>query len=101
MPKHVARLLLLITAAAVAAVAARYYLLDPSYYRYGHFRGDAPAEIAADVHRRAAGARRARTSRRCGDLESRRSLILRNGLEARPHRLVLLLELNAADKERS
>lgn len=49
MPKHVARLLLLIAAAAVAAVAARYYFTDPSYYRYGPFRGDAPAEIAADV----------------------------------------------------
>ena len=49
MPKHVARLLLVIAAAVVAAVAARYYLLDPSYYRYGQFRGDAPAQIAADA----------------------------------------------------
>ena len=44
MPKHVARRLLLIAAAAVVAVAvaARYYFLDPSYYRYGNYRGDAP-----------------------------------------------------------
>jgi cytochrome c553 len=30
-------------------VIARNYLVDKSFYRFGHYRGDAPAEIAADV----------------------------------------------------
>lgn len=49
MPKHVVRLLLLIAVFAVAALVVRAYVIDPSYYRYGNFRGDAPAEMAADV----------------------------------------------------
>lgn len=49
MPKHIVRLLLLIAAFGVAALAARAYFIDPSYYRYGSYRGDAPAEISADV----------------------------------------------------
>lgn len=49
MPKHVVRLIALIAAFGVAAVIARNYLVDKSFYRFGHYRGDAPAEIAADV----------------------------------------------------
>ncbi len=49
MPKHIVRLLLLIAAFGVAALAARAYFIDESFYKYGHYRGDAPAEMAADV----------------------------------------------------
>lgn len=47
MPKHIVRLLLLLAAFAVLAVTARNYVLDPSYYQFGAYRGDAVIEIAA------------------------------------------------------
>ena len=48
MPKHAQRLILLVVAFAVIAVAARYFLVDKSFYEYGHYRGNAVAEIAHD-----------------------------------------------------
>lgn len=48
MPKHVARLVLLLVGLGVIAVAARNFLVDKSFYQYGHYRGDAVAEIARD-----------------------------------------------------
>lgn len=48
MPKHIARLILLFVVFAAVAVTARNYLTDKSFYEYGHYRGDAVAEIARD-----------------------------------------------------
>ncbi len=48
MPKHVRRLIFLLVGFAVVAVAARNYLADKSFYEYGHYRGNAVAEIARD-----------------------------------------------------
>jgi cytochrome c553 len=48
MPKHVLRLILLLVGLGVVAVAARNFLVDRSFYQYGHYRGDAVAEIARD-----------------------------------------------------
>ena len=48
MPKHIWRLIFLLIAFAVIAVAARNFLVDKSFYRYGHYRGNAVAEIAHD-----------------------------------------------------
>ncbi len=48
LPKHVVRLVLLLVGFGVLAVAARNFLVDKSFYRYGHYRGDAVAEIAQD-----------------------------------------------------
>ena len=48
MPKHILRLLLLLIGFAVVAVAARNFLIDKSFYKLGHYRADAVAEIAQD-----------------------------------------------------
>ena len=48
MPKHIVRLVLLLVALGVFAVVARNLLVDKSFYRYGHYRGDAVVEIARD-----------------------------------------------------
>ncbi len=48
MPKHIARLILLLVVFGVVAVAARNFLFDKSFYEYGHYRGNAVAEIARD-----------------------------------------------------
>ncbi len=48
MPKHVVRLILLLIGFGVVAVTARNFLVDKSFYEYGHYRGDAVAEIAQD-----------------------------------------------------
>ena len=48
MPKHIRRLIFLIVGFAVIAVAARNFLVDRSFYEYGHYRGNAVAEIARD-----------------------------------------------------
>ena len=47
MPAHINRLLLLLAAFAVLAVTARHYVVDPSYYQFGAYRGDAVVELAA------------------------------------------------------
>jgi cytochrome c553 len=47
MPAHIVRLLLLLAAFLLLAVTARNYVLDPSYYRFGSYRGDAVIELAA------------------------------------------------------
>jgi len=47
MPKHIARLILLIVAGLAVAVLGKWYLTDPSFYRYGHYRADSVPEIAA------------------------------------------------------
>lgn len=47
LPKHISRLLLLLSLFLVAALVARSFLIDPSFYQYGHFRADAVPELAA------------------------------------------------------
>ena len=48
MPKHIVRLILLFIGIGVIAVTARNYLIDKSFYKIGHYRADAVAEIARD-----------------------------------------------------
>jgi cytochrome c553 len=48
MPQHVLRLILLLVGFGIVAVAARNFLVDKSFYEYGHYRGNAVAEIAQD-----------------------------------------------------
>ncbi len=48
MPKHIRRLIFLLVGFAIVAVAARNFLVDKSFYEYGHYRGNAVAEIARD-----------------------------------------------------
>lgn len=48
MPKHIARLILVILVFGVAAGMAKVFFTADSFYRYGHYRGDSVAEIAAD-----------------------------------------------------
>ena len=47
MPAHIVRLLLLLATFLALAVVARNYVLDPSYYQFGDYRGDAVIEEAA------------------------------------------------------
>jgi cytochrome c553 len=47
LPKHISRLLLLLGVFLVIALVARYFLIDPSFYKYGHFRADSLPELAA------------------------------------------------------
>lgn len=47
MPAHIIRLLLLLAALLLLAVTARNYVLDPSFYQFGVYRGDAVVELAA------------------------------------------------------
>ncbi len=47
MPAHIVRLLLLLGAFLLLAVIARNYVLDPSFYQFGDYRGDAVVELAA------------------------------------------------------
>jgi len=47
MPAHIFRLLLLLAALLLLAVTARNYMLDPSFYQFGVYRGDAVVELAA------------------------------------------------------
>ena len=49
MHKHIKRLLIVITVIAVVAFSARYLARDKSFYQYGHYRGDAPAEVASKL----------------------------------------------------
>jgi cytochrome c553 len=49
MPQHIVRLLLIFVIVGAVALAARFLLQDKSYGIYGTYRGDAVAEIAADV----------------------------------------------------
>jgi len=49
MPKHIVRLLILIAVVATVALSAKYFLRAASFYQYGHYRGNAVAEIAAKV----------------------------------------------------
>ena len=48
MPKHITRLLLLLVGLGIGAYGAKLFFTDDSFYRYGHYRGDAVAEIASD-----------------------------------------------------
>ena len=56
MPKHIINLLVLLGGFLLLAFVVRFYLVDPSYYKYGTYRGDAVTEIAAltTVHRTSA-----------------------------------------------
>ncbi len=49
MPKHIVRLLTVIGVLVVVALSARWYFKDSSFYQYGHYRGDSPAEIASKL----------------------------------------------------
>jgi hypothetical protein len=49
MPKHIVRLLALIVVVATVVFSAKKFLTPDSFYQYGHYRGDAVAEIAAKV----------------------------------------------------
>ena len=49
MPKHIVRLLILIAVIATIAITAKRFLRPDSFYQYGHYRGNAVAEIAAKV----------------------------------------------------
>jgi cytochrome c553 len=48
MPAHIVRLLSLLVAFLVLAIIARNYVIDPSYYQFGNYRGDAVIEMAAN-----------------------------------------------------
>jgi len=48
MPKHIFRLVLLLAACGAVGLAAKSYFTADSFYRYGHYRGNAVAEIASD-----------------------------------------------------
>lgn len=48
MPKHIVRLLILMVLFAAVAYGAKQYFTVGSYYMYGHYRGNAVADIASD-----------------------------------------------------
>lgn len=48
MPTHIRRLILLLIGLGIVAVTVRNVAVDRSFYEYGHYRGDAVAEIARD-----------------------------------------------------
>ena len=47
MPKHIVNLLILSGCILLLAFAARSWLVDPSFYEFGHYRSDAVPELAA------------------------------------------------------
>ena len=47
MPKHIVRLLTLLVLVAIVVFSAKKYFTADSFYQYGHYRGNAVAEIAA------------------------------------------------------
>ncbi len=49
MPTHIVRLIILIVIFGVVAVGARFFFTDRSFGRYGHYRADSVAEVAADT----------------------------------------------------
>ncbi len=49
MPRHILRLILLMGVFGVVAIGAKVYFTDKSFGRYGHYRADSVAEIAADT----------------------------------------------------
>lgn len=49
MPKHIVRLLGLVAVIAIVAFSAKHFLIPDSFYQYGHYRGNAVAEIASKV----------------------------------------------------
>jgi len=49
MPKHIARLLMLIAVFATILFSVKMFLTPDSFYQYGHYRGNAVAEIASKV----------------------------------------------------
>src|ERR1035437_2819422 len=48
MPKHIVRLIVLIIGLGAIGITARNLLIDKSFYKFGHYRVDAVAEIARD-----------------------------------------------------
>ena len=48
MPKHIARLLVLMVLFGAVAYGAKQYFTVGSFYMYGHYRGNAVADIASD-----------------------------------------------------
>jgi len=47
LPRHISRLLFLLAFFLVIALVAKSFLIDPSFYEYGHYRADAVPELAA------------------------------------------------------
>lgn len=47
MPKHIVNLLILLGGILLLAFAVRFYLVDPSFYKFGHYRSDSVPELAA------------------------------------------------------
>lgn len=47
MPKHISRLLMVMAGFAAIALIVRWLVVDPSFYRYGHFRADSVPELTA------------------------------------------------------
>ena len=47
LPIHIVRLLLILGVFVSIALVAKAYLTDPSFYKYGHYRGDVMPELAA------------------------------------------------------
>jgi cytochrome c553 len=48
-PKHIVRLLLLLGIFLLAGLIARNWLVDPSFYKFGHYRADVVSELAAPL----------------------------------------------------
>ncbi len=48
MPKHIVRLILVFIVFGAFVLTVRHYYVDRSFYEYGHYRGNAVAEIARD-----------------------------------------------------
>ena len=46
MPKHIRRLILVLIGFGIVAITVRHFVVDRSFYEYGHYRGDAVAEMA-------------------------------------------------------
>lgn len=49
MPKHIVRLLVLVTVVATVVFSAKHFLIPDSFYQYGHYRGNAVAEVASKI----------------------------------------------------
>lgn len=47
MPKHIVRLMVLLGAGLALGLTAKWYFTAPSFYEYGHYRGDSVPKIAA------------------------------------------------------
>lgn len=49
MPKHIVRLVSLLVGFIIIGLVARWFVIDPSFYKYGTYRADSVPEIAAPI----------------------------------------------------